>query len=82
MLLSIPTLAINIPVKALKLHHAEAAPGDLRPVFDHHGRFSNMDSPRRSLPQIRPVAKKIIKVLTKIALCRWVIRNIFFSCLQ
>ena len=48
---TLPTLAINIPVKALKLHHAEAARGNPRPVFNHHGRFSNMDSLRRSLPQ-------------------------------
>ena len=26
-----PDLAINIPVKALKLHHAEAAPGKFPP---------------------------------------------------
>ena len=44
-----PDLAINIPVKALKLHHAEAARGSFPPrrsrLFDHRSRFSNVGFP-------------------------------------
>ena len=65
-----PDLAINIPVKALKLHHAEAAPGNPRSVFDHHGRFFSMSlSFLKSVPQrkqafnIQPRAFKLLKIM-------------------
>ena len=37
-----PDLAINIPWKALKLHHAEAASGAPCRVFDHQSCFSKI----------------------------------------